>query len=184
MPSAATTASIWDLNLLQVFAKMFLARDTIAPLIFRIRSFVLLWGFALAPYSKTPHAKLSKGLQSGDLGGQISFTYTSVRFFWRANPVSSILLEDEMPIFSYLVHPWTASFSKLFWKCSSPASGTSSTCWCPRRRARSGWRQDLSLVVTYLAVIIVSENPLEAINLSYFHFTMRKQCSYWNLHCS
>ncbi len=32
--------------------------------------------------------------------------------------------------------------------------------------------QDCSLVVTYLAVIIVSENPLEAINLSYFHFTI------------
>ncbi len=27
-------------------------------------------------------------------------------------------------------------------------------------------------MVTYLAVIIVSENPLEAINLSYFHFTI------------
>jgi hypothetical protein len=32
--------------------------------------------------------------------------------------------------------------------------------------------QDLFLVVTYLAVIIVSENPLDAINLSNFHFTI------------
>jgi hypothetical protein len=35
-----TTASIWDLNLLQVFATMFLARDTTTPLIFRIRFLV------------------------------------------------------------------------------------------------------------------------------------------------
>ncbi len=52
-----TTVSIRDMNLLQVFATMFLARDTITSLIFRIRCLVLLSGFALTLNSKTPQAK-------------------------------------------------------------------------------------------------------------------------------
>ncbi len=42
----------------------------ITSLIFRIRSSVLLWGFALAINLETPNKKLSKRLQSGELGGQ------------------------------------------------------------------------------------------------------------------
>jgi hypothetical protein len=42
MPPAAMTASIWDLNRLQAFATVFLARDTIILLIFGIRALVLL----------------------------------------------------------------------------------------------------------------------------------------------
>jgi hypothetical protein len=35
-----TTASIWDLNLLQAFATVFLTRDPIMSLIFEIRALV------------------------------------------------------------------------------------------------------------------------------------------------
>jgi hypothetical protein len=40
LPTAATTASIRDLKLLQAFATVFPTRDTITPLIFEIRSLV------------------------------------------------------------------------------------------------------------------------------------------------
>jgi hypothetical protein len=42
MPPAAMKASIWDLNRLQAFATVSLARDTITPLIFGIRALILL----------------------------------------------------------------------------------------------------------------------------------------------
>ncbi len=155
---------------------MFLARDTITPLIFRIRSLVLLWGFALTLNSKTPHAKFSKGLQSGELGGQISFTHTSVRFFWSQSCVLLLLWAGAPScwkmkcLFSAI---WSILWQHLFHSCSGNVHllrlGPHQPAGAPGDELVQVGGQDLSLVVTYLAVIIVSENPLEALNLSYFH---------------
>jgi hypothetical protein len=57
LPSAVKTTSILDLKLVQVFARVFLARDPITSLIFWIRSFDLLRDFALTHNSETPHKK-------------------------------------------------------------------------------------------------------------------------------
>ncbi len=73
-------ASILDLNLLQAFAMVSLSRNPTSTFIFWNRSPILLWGFALTYNSETPHTKLFKGSQSGELGGKTSFSHTSGRF--------------------------------------------------------------------------------------------------------
>ena len=73
-------ASILDLNFLQAFAMVSLSRNPTSTFIFWNRSSILLWGFALTYNSETPHKKLFKGLQSGELGGKTSFSHTSGRF--------------------------------------------------------------------------------------------------------
>jgi hypothetical protein len=70
---------ILDLKLVQAFARMSLARDPITSFIFWIRSLDLMRDIALTLYSKMPHTKKSKGLQSAELGNQTSSTHTSVR---------------------------------------------------------------------------------------------------------
>ena len=90
LPSAVKTASILDQKLV-VFAWVSLARDPITSFIFWIRSFDLLRNFAMTYNSKTPHTKESKGLQSGELGGQTSSSHSPVRFSW-ASPASSCCL--------------------------------------------------------------------------------------------
>ncbi len=72
-------ASILDLNYLQAFAMVSLSRNPTSTFIFWNRSSTLLWGFALTYNSETPHTKLFKGLQSGELGGKTSFSHTSGR---------------------------------------------------------------------------------------------------------
>jgi hypothetical protein len=51
------TASILDLNLLQAFTMVSLSRDPTSAFIFKNRSSILLWGFALTYNSETPHTK-------------------------------------------------------------------------------------------------------------------------------
>jgi hypothetical protein len=57
LPLAVKTASILDLKLVQVFARVSLPRDPITSFIFWIRSLVLLRNFAMTYNSKTPHTK-------------------------------------------------------------------------------------------------------------------------------
>ncbi len=53
--------------------------------------------------------------------------------------------------------------------CHLPRLGPHQPAGVPGDKLVQVGGQDCSLVVTYLAVIMVSENPQEAINLSYFH---------------
>ena len=73
------TASIQDLKLMQAFAMVFLSKDLITSLILGSRFSVLLQGFKLALNPETPNEIQTKLSQSVELGGQISFSNTSVR---------------------------------------------------------------------------------------------------------
>ncbi len=101
---------------------VFLSKDSITSLIFGSRFSILLWGFKLTLNSETPKVIRSKRLQSGELGGQFSFSHTSGKAL--LDPIlrplivvgrGTVLLEDVMAISSYLVHPPTPFFSSLFW---------------------------------------------------------------------
>ncbi len=81
LPSASTISSIQDLNLLQAFDTVLLARDPTTSLIFQIWAMLKLWSCALTLNFETPRTIYSAGLQAGELGGQITFSHTSMRFF-------------------------------------------------------------------------------------------------------
>ncbi len=81
-------AEILYLKLVQAFARVSLETDPITTYIFWVRSLNLLWDFALNRNLETPHTKLSKGLQSGELGGQTSCPTPLQGSLW-ASPASS-----------------------------------------------------------------------------------------------
>jgi hypothetical protein len=114
-----------------------------------MRSFDLLRKFALTLNSKTPHKKKSKGLQSGDLGGQTSYIHTSP---W-SSPASSCCLGQECNPdgrcnsdfhAAMLVHPSTLSshncFGNVHLPCAALGGGRGETCRGPWWWARRGWR--------------------------------------------
>ena len=71
---------ILNLNLMLALTMVFLSSYPITSLIFSIKAVILLFGAVFTPDSAMPHTKQSKGLQSGELGGQISYYQTPRRF--------------------------------------------------------------------------------------------------------
>jgi hypothetical protein len=67
-----------DLKLFQAFAMVSLLNDPITSFVFWIRSLVLLQDFAVTHNSDLRHSKYQKELESGELGGQTSPSYTFV----------------------------------------------------------------------------------------------------------
>jgi hypothetical protein len=122
-----TIVSILGLYLLDAFATVSLSRDPTISLILWIRSLVLLWGFKLTLNLETPHVIQSKWLQSGELGGQVSFSHTWVRLSLSQSCHLLLLWAgaqscwDVRVISSYQAHPrhhLYHSCSELFISCS------------------------------------------------------------------
>ncbi len=125
-PSAATTASELDLNLLNAFDTVSLVRYFITSMIFGIKYAVLLWGFALTRNLETPHTKKSQRSTVGQAGRpdlflphvrvteilieQVQLRLTYLRYKLFSYPSHSIKFVSEV-----LWH----NHSQLFWKCSS-----------------------------------------------------------------
>ncbi len=170
-----TIASIVDLYLLDAFATVSLSMDTTISLILRTRYSVLLWGFKLTLNSETPNVIQSKWLQSGELGGQVSFSHTSVRLsvcqscdlllLW-ARAQSCWEMKCQFPaIWLILRHHLSQSCSEMFISCP----GTSWTCWGLWWWAPPGWWPGQSpCYLFFLLLIKVSEDPPEVINQSNF----------------
>jgi hypothetical protein len=70
---------------------MSLLKDPITSFIFWIRSSVLMRDFAMTHISDSPHSKKRKELQSGELGGQTSSSYTSATVLLSVFPKALIL---------------------------------------------------------------------------------------------
>jgi hypothetical protein len=120
IPSAVKRASILDLKLVQAFARVSLAKEPhhLLHLLDQILEFFV----RLCIVIQRRHTKLSKWLQSGELGGQTSSTHTCVRFPQSCIILLSwagVLLKDVMAISGYLSASFDNIFSYLFWKCSN-----------------------------------------------------------------
>ncbi len=118
---ASTTASIRGWTLLQAGMMTSLSILAITTKILALREARMLWGCSLTSLSTSLHMKWSKGLQSFELGGQISLDQWSFRLafgqswviltvFWVAWPQNPLTLWGQMTFF-VLISSWEARFS-------------------------------------------------------------------------
>ncbi len=150
LSSAATAASIRDLNLLQDFSLVFLAGNPISSLIWGIRSLVFWEDLLWLLIQRRLLQNSQKGYSQGELGGRISFSHDSREVLLEPNlrplaVVGRITVHDGRcnEVFQISGPSPTPSFPQLFRKWLTPATGTSSACWCPQWWAHPGWRQGL-----------------------------------------
>ncbi len=118
---ASTTASIRGWTLLQAGMMTSLSILAITTMILALREARVLWGCSLTSLSTSLHMKWFKGLQSFELGGQISLDQWSFRLafsqslvildgFWVAWPQNTLSLWGQMTFF-VLILSWEARFS-------------------------------------------------------------------------
>ncbi len=79
-PLSSTIASIRDLNFSQGQMMTSLSMSAITSEILSLRGARVLWGCLLTSFPTSLHMNFSKGLQLGELGGQISFDQWIFRF--------------------------------------------------------------------------------------------------------